>query len=143
MYVETIIKTKGSDVATVPPDETAANAATRMKKDRIGALVVSVDGLSVLGILSERDISHAVADHAASLATMRVEELMTRDVVTCTPGDTIAGIMSVMTDKRFRHLPVMKDGAMCGLISIGDVVKYRLEEVEHEAEAMREYIAGA
>ena len=143
MYVETILKTKGSNVATVPPDETVANAAARMKKNRIGALVVSVDGLSVLGILSERDISHAVADRAAGLATMRVEELMSREVVTCAPGDTIAGVMGTMTDKRFRHLPVMKGGAMCGLISIGDVVKHRLEEVENEAEAMREYIASA
>ncbi len=142
MYVETILKTKGGNVATVPPDETVTNAAARMKKDRIGALVVSVDGRAALGILSERDISRAVADHAAGLVTMRVEELMSRDVVTCAPDDTIADIMAMMTDKRFRHVPVMKDGAMCGVISIGDVVKYRLEEVEHETVTMREYIAG-
>lgn len=142
MLVETILASKGRRVATVPPDETIADAAAKMKQQHIGALVVSVDGLAVLGILSERDISRAVADHAPAFGTMRVEDLMTREVITCVPGDTIANIMSIMTEKRVRHLPVIKDGVMCGLISIGDVVKIRLEEVEHEAEAMREYIAG-
>ncbi len=142
MFVETILESKGSRVATVPPDETIAEAAAKMKQQHLGSLVVSVDGLAVLGILSERDISRAVADHGPALGTMRVEELMTRDVITCVPGDTIADIMLIMTEKRIRHLPVFRDGVMCGLISIGDVVKIRLEEVEHEAEAMREYIAG-
>ncbi|MHA1108453.1 MAG: CBS domain-containing protein [Alphaproteobacteria bacterium] len=143
MHVEIILKTKGRHVATVLPDETVANAAARLRQDGIGAMVVSTDGVTVLGILSERDICHAVADHGPSLGAKRVEELMTRDVVTCAPGDTIAGIMAVMSEKRFRHLPVIEDGRMCGIVSIGDVVKYRLEEVEHDADAMREYIAGA
>ena len=73
---------------------------------------------------------------------MRVEDLMTREVITCVAGDTIANLMSIMTEKRIRHLPVIENGVMCGLVSIGDVVKIRLEEVQHEAEAMREYIAG-
>ncbi len=141
MFVETILESKGRRVATVPPDETIADAAAKLKQQQIGALVVSVDGLAVLGILSERDIARAVADHGTALGTMRVEDLMTREVITCVPGDTIADIMLIMTEKRIRHLPVFKDGVMCGLISIGDVVKIRLEEVEHEAEAMREYIA--
>ena len=142
MYVETILKTKGRRVATVPPGETVAGAASRMKQDKIGALVVSDDGLAVLGIISERDIARAVAEHGAGLGAMRVEELMTRSVVTCTPADSIAEIMSVMTERRFRHLPVVEDGVMCGLVSIGDVVKHRLEEVEREAVALRGYIAG-
>ncbi len=142
MLVETILGTKGRRVATSPPDETIADAAAKLKQQQIGALVVSVDGLAVLGIISERDICRAVADHGTALGTMRVEDLMTREVITCVPDDTIANIMSIMTEKRVRHLPVIKDGVMCGLISIGDVVKIRIEEVEHEAEAMREYIAG-
>ncbi len=142
MFVEDILKSKGRRVATIPPDETIVGAAAKMKQQHIGALVVSVDGLAVLGIISERDISCAVADHGPGLVSMRVEELMTREVITCVPGDTIADIMSIMTEKRFRHLPVFKDGVMCGLVSIGDMVKFRLEEVEHEAEAMREYISG-
>ncbi len=143
MHVETILKTKGRRVATVLPDETIANAAARLRQDSIGAMVVSVDDVTVLGILSERDICRAVADHGPSLGAMRVKELMTSDVVTCAPDDTIAGIMAVMSEKRIRHLPVMENGEMCGIVSIGDVVKYRLEEVEHEAEALREYISGA
>jgi CBS domain-containing protein len=96
----------------------------------------------VLGIISERDIARAVADRGAALGDMRVGDLMTREVVTCAPDDSIGEIMAIMTERRFRHLPVMQDGAMCGIISIGDVVKSRLEEVENEAAAMREYIAG-
>lgn len=142
MYVETILRTKGRNVATVPPGETIADAASRMKQEKIGALVVSDDGVTVLGILSERDIARAVAEHGAGLGAMRVEQLMSRNVVTCAPADSIAEIMSVMTERRFRHLPVVEGGVMCGLISIGDVVKIRLEEVEQEAVALREYISG-
>lgn len=142
MYVETILRTKGRNVATVPPGETIAGAASRMKQEKIGALVVSDDGVTVLGILSERDIARAVAEHGAGLGAMRVEQLMSRNVVTCAPADSIAEIMSVMTERRFRHLPVVEGGVMCGLISIGDVVKIRLEEVEQEAVALREYISG-
>ena len=142
MLVETILETKGRRVATVPPDETIADAAAKLKQQQIGALVVSVDGLNVLGIISERDICRALVDHGTALGTMRVEDLMTREVITCVAGDTIANLMSIMTEKRIRHLPVIENGVMCGLVSIGDVVKIRLEEVQHEAEAMREYIAG-
>ena len=143
MNVDSILKTKGNVVVTVAPGETISVAAAKLKREKIGALVVSEDGIGVSGILSERDIARALADHGAGLGELAVGDLMTRNVITCTPDDTVEELMTTMTEHRIRHLPVMVDGALCGIISIGDVVKNRLEEIQRETESLRAYIAGA
>ncbi len=143
MNVDSILKTKGSVVVTVAPGEKISVAAAKLKREKIGALVVSEDGIGVSGILSERDIARALADHGAGLGELAVGDLMTRNVITCAPDDTVEELMTTMTERRIRHLPVMADGALCGIISIGDVVKNRLEEIQREAESLRAYIAGA
>ncbi len=142
MNVDSILKTKGNVVVTVAPGEKISVAAAKLKHEKIGALVVSEDRIGVSGILSERDIARALADHGAGLGELAVGDLMTRNVITCTPDDTVAELMTTMTKHRIRHLPVMADGALCGIISIGDVVKNRLEEIQREAESLRAYIAG-
>jgi CBS domain-containing protein len=109
----------------------------------IGALVVSKDGESVDGIISERDVVHALADRGTDLLSLKIAEVMTRPVVTCDPADSIEQLMAEMTNRRFRHFPVVQDGRLCGIVSIGDVVKSRLDEVEYEARSLRSFIAGA
>lgn len=111
-----------------------------LKDKRIGAVVVSSDGTGVLGILSERDIVHGLAERGTAVLESMVEDLMTSDVETCSLADTDREILALMTDRRFRHLPVVDDGALAGIISIGDVVKSRLDEIMREAEALRDYI---
>lgn len=143
MYVHVILKNKGSDVATIAPDQTVEAAARHMTERGIGALVVSRDGLQPEGMLSERDIARGIAVYGPKTGSMRVGDVMSVDVVTCKPADDIAEIMTVMTARRMRHLPVMENGRMVGLVSIGDAVKARLEEIEHEAAAMRDYIVNA
>ncbi len=142
MNVEIILKTKGNEVATTKPDATLAEVAGELSSRRIGALVVSGDGKSVDGIISERDIVRAVADAGAEALSKPVSTAMTSDVFTCSRHDSMEELMKTMSQKRIRHLPVTEDDALCGMISIGDVVKYRLEEVEYEAEALRGFIAG-
>ena len=143
MQVGTILKSKGSDVVTVGPDETVGEAARKLAENDIGALVVSRDGATADGILSERDIARAVAARGAATATLPVRALMTGLVAHCAPADDIADIMAAMTARRVRHLPVMDRGRMCGIVSIGDAVKARLEEIEQEAAALRDYIVSA
>ena len=143
MNVESILKTKGRSVFTVAPDAKVANAVTLLHRHGIGALVVSQDGTSVDGILSERDIVHALSDHGGKALDLTVAQLMSRRVVTCKSADTLADLMGLMTDRRIRHLPVVERGTLTGMISIGDVVKNRLDEIESEATSMREFIAGA
>ena len=142
MNVEIILKTKGNEVATTKPDATLTDVAGELSSRRIGALVVSSDGTSVDGIISERDIVRAVADAGAEALSKPVSTAMTRDVFTCSRHDSMEELMKTMSQKRIRHLPVTEDDKLCGMISIGDVVKYRLEEVEYEAEALRGFIAG-
>ncbi|HZS85789.1 MAG TPA: CBS domain-containing protein [Stellaceae bacterium] len=142
MNVEAILRAKGNAVATIPSGTTVAAAVRELKARGIGALVVSDDGRTPAGILSERDIVHAVAEHGAAVLTMTADRLMTRRVVTCRPEDTVSELMARMTERRFRHLPVVKDGVLCGIISIGDLVKSRIEEVEFEADSLRHFIAG-
>lgn len=143
MHVHSILKAKGSDVATIAPDDTVETASRRLAERGIGALVVSRDGRRPEGILSERDIARGIAVHGARIGAMPVSALMSIEVVTCRPDDDIADIMGVMTARRMRHLPVVSDGQMCGIVSIGDAVKARLEEIEHEAASLREYIVNA
>ena len=142
MNVEIILKTKGNACATTKPDATLADVASELASRRIGALVVSKDGKSVDGIISERDIVRAIANSGKDALTNPVSTVMTSDVVTCSRHDSMEELMKTMSQKRFRHLPVTEDGKLCGMISIGDVVKYRLEEVEEEAHALRGFIAG-
>ncbi len=143
MNVETILRYKGRNVVTVAPDARIAAAVGLLRRHGIGALVVSGDGSSVDGILSERDIVHALADHGARALELEVAQLMSRRVVTGKPGDSVADLMGLMTDRRFRHVPIVENGALTGIVSIGDVVKNRLDEVESEATSMREFIASA
>lgn len=141
MTVEHILRGKGSDVITAPPSTPLGAVAAILREKRIGALVISQDGRGIDGILSERDIVAALADHGAQALDAPASTAMTRDVVTCSRRDSVQDLMTVMTDRRIRHLPVAEEGALAGMISIGDVVKARLAEVEAEAAALRDYIA--
>ena len=142
MNVETILRAKGRDVATIEPDATVESAVRLLASRRIGALIVSEDGRRVDGIVSERDIVQGLSDHGPGLLEQRIEDVMTRRVHTCSPEDTVGELMGRMTERRIRHLPVVEAGALCGIVSIGDVVKNRLDEVEYEASSLRSYVAG-
>ena len=142
MKVQAMLAEKGDAVLTVRTDVVIAAAIETLTTEKIGALVVSDDGAAVLGILSERDIVRGLREHGTALLKMKVAELMTSPVKTCGLSDDIEGIMAQMTRSRIRHVPVVQDAALCGMISIGDVVKNRLEELEAEASALREYVAG-
>ena len=141
MNVETILAGKGRDVLTIAPDAVIADAVRLLGAKGIGAVVVSADGKVVAGILSERDIVHGLAEHGGALLVRRVDELMTRDVETCSGRDTDQEVLALMTERRFRHVPVVEDGVLVGIVSIGDVVKSRLDGIASEAEAMRDYIS--
>ena len=143
MNVETILGTKGRAVATIRPEDTVGAAVEALVSGNIGALVASEDGEHVDGIISERDIVHALADHGPDLLSLTVAEVMTRPVVTCDPTESVAELMAEMTNRRIRHLPVVQNGLLCGIVSIGDVVKNRLDEIEYEARSLRSFIAGA
>jgi len=142
MNVEGILRSKGASVVTIKPDATVADLVRGLREERIGAMVVSEDGRAVLGIVSERDVVRGLADRGPRVLEALVAELMTREVVACTPRDTVKQVMSEMTRRRIRHLPVVADGVLYGIVSIGDVVKNRLEEMETETNVLREaYIA--
>jgi CBS domain-containing protein len=130
-------------VATTTAAKTVADAVAILARRKIGALVVVDTGDRIIGIISERDIVRAIAATAGAALSEPVDAIMTRNVVTCTDGETINSVMSRMTRGRFRHLPVVTNGRLSGIVSIGDVVKARIEQVEHEAEEMRTYIATA
>jgi CBS domain-containing protein len=142
MKVRMMLSTKGGKVVTARSDTTVETAIRMLKLEGIGALVVSDDGGKILGILSERDVVRALVEHGGDLMTMPVSKLMTRSVKTCTPDANIQEVMSEMTRSRIRHLPVVENGTLCGIISIGDVVKNRLEELETETTVLRDYIGG-
>jgi CBS domain-containing protein len=142
MNVEAILRSKGNWVATIRPDAAIAEAVDILKNERIGAIVVSDDGEGVDGILSERDIVIALADHGGDLLSRPVDEIMTRTVVTCDPTDSVGELMAEMTNRRIRHFPVVADGRLRGIVSIGDLVKSRLDEVEFEANSLRSFIVG-
>jgi CBS domain-containing protein len=143
MNVDAILRAKGREVATIRPKETVGTVVDMLIARNIGALVVSENGESVDGIISERDIVHGLAVRGAELLSLKVTEVMTRPVVTCDPADSVDQLMAEMTNRRIRHFPVVQDGRLCGIVSIGDVVKSRLDEVEYEARSLRSFIAGA
>jgi CBS domain-containing protein len=141
MNAEMILKAKGNTVIATGPETTVAKAVAKMQREKIGALVVSGDGIEVAGIVTERDILHGLAEHGTALLEKKVGDIMTCEVITAAPSDDVDTMMGLMTQRRCRHIPVKKDGALCGVISIGDLVKSRLEEVEREANQLRDYIA--
>lgn len=141
MNVATILKSKGSEVSTLGPNVTLQDAARLLTEQRIGAVVI-VNGQTLAGILSERDIVKAIAAHGAVALAKPVREVMTTRVVTCDLNDSVDEIMDSMTAGRFRHLPVVEGGALIGIISIGDVVKHRMAETVMETEALKLYIAS-
>jgi len=142
MNVKAILAAKklGGDIISIEPTADLATAAKLLSKHRIGSVVILGAGERLVGILSERDIVRALSEQGADALALPVGQVMTRDVATCGEDDTVASIMERMTAGRFRHMPVVANGRLVGLISIGDVVKQRVEEVEGEAEAMRDYI---
>lgn len=143
MTVRQILKTKGSDeILTIRPDATVAQAAATLSQRRIGALIVSADGNSLDGMLSERDIVRELGKHGPRVLDDRVSSLMTANVITAAPDDVSVQALEKMTKGRFRHLPVVEGGRMVGVISIGDVVKHRINEVEAENSALTDMIVG-
>ncbi len=142
MTVKSILDSKGRDVATISGDQTLQGAATLLSQMKIGAVVVTNGDGKILGILSERDIVHVVATKGAGGLQQTVSNCMTAKVKTCREESNINDVMEDMTNGRFRHMPVEKDGKLAGIISIGDVVKRRIEDVVREAEEIRNYIAA-
>lgn len=142
MFVSDILAQKGGLVFTVTPGTTVAQVAQQLSTRRIGSVLVLADANTITGIVSERDVVRALARHGAAALDLEVRQVMTRDVVTCHPDDPIERVMGMMTTGRFRHLPVEDRGDLLGLISIGDVVKARLEETQHETEALKAYIVA-
>ena len=148
MTVKAILSRKGNDVVTINPTATLCDAVRILDKHRIGAVVITDADQQILGILSERDIVHTLAHNVrvaggCQLCDEPVEKVMTREVTTCKQSDTVHELMERMTRGKFRHLPVIEDGKLAGIISIGDVVKHRLAEMSFESNALREYIATA
>lgn len=141
MNVSAILKQKGRDVETVTPETTLMQVTTALAKRKIGAVVVVDERGKVQGIISERDIIRVLAQSGAQVLSSPASSVMTKNVISCGESDTLDQLMSTMTAGRFRHLPVTRDGALAGIVSIGDIVKYHVAEVEMEATAMKDYIA--
>ena len=143
MNVRSILQSKGAAVHTIAPSERLDAAARELDARGVGALVVVDGARRVTGVFSERDLAREVAQRGSAALERRVEEAMTRGVATVTPGDTLDVVMGRMTDRRVRHLPVIEDGRLAGIVSIGDVVKRKIEEAEAESQAMRDYISAS
>lgn len=141
MLVSDVLGGKEIDVIGVTPDMTVEDAARTMTRHGIGAVLV-LAGDRVLGIVSERDICRGVANRGGAILADRCGDIMTRAVVVCEPDNTVESVMSVMTERRIRHLPVVQRGRLIGVVSIGDVVKAMIDEVKHEAEDLRRYIVA-
>jgi len=140
MLVKSILVGKRGSVVTIEPTSDLTAAAKLLAERRIGAVVILGADHRIIGILSERDIVRALAEHGPTVLNEPVSKVMTRDVKTCSENDTIDGLMARMTTAKFRHMPVVEQGKLIGIVSIGDVVKNRVEEIEHEAEALRDYV---
>jgi CBS domain-containing protein len=138
MRVSEILRRKGSEVETIRPDAKVLLAVHRLRMQNVGALVVTRDGERVEGVLSERDIVRCLARHGAGVLDMSVVAVMSRPVPVCAPDDLLTTVMAQMTRTRNRHIPVVENGRLCGIVSLGDVVKHRLEEMELETNVLRD-----
>ena len=138
MTVANILKDKRTAVLWVPPSLSVGALAERLRSSGLGVMIVSNDGESLMGLISERDIAHGLAVHGAALLSLKASDLMTRSVITCAPGDSVADIARIMTMRRIRHIPVVEGGKVVGVISIGDVLKSRISEIELEANVLRD-----
>jgi CBS domain-containing protein len=143
MNVKDILARKGDDVLTIEPTATLATAMEMLARRRIGALVITGADRRIVGIISERDIVRVLVERGTEMLQSPVSEIMTRKVVSCGQNETIAEIMERMTAGKFRHVPVVEQGRLIGIVSIGDIVKARLEELENEQDALRDYIRTA
>lgn len=143
VQVSVILDRKGTGVVTIAPDAMLLAAADAMSEHNIGALVVSSDGRSVEGIVSERDLVRELARRGTGAVKQTVADLMTTEVTTCGPDATVDDLMAAMTAQRMRHVPILRDGTLAGIVSIGDVVKVRLDELEVEKQSLEEYVTGA
>ena len=141
LHIAAVLKHKGADVVSIAPDRTIAEAVSLLTKNGIGAVLVLDSSGDIHGILSERDIVNGLSGQGADALNQRVDALMTRDVQRCSPSNTIAEVMRVMTERRIRHLAVTEDDRLVGLISIGDVVKQRLIDANLEVETLRGYVS--
>ncbi len=142
MKVEQILQLKGTDVYAVSEDDAIADAVALLNEKNIGAVVVRNNQNGIAGILSERDVVRRLGEKGESTLSLRVRDCMTKDPFTCSPDASVDDLMAQMTEKRVRHLPVTADGKLLGVVSIGDVVKRKIEQAEKEAEALKEYIAS-
>jgi CBS domain-containing protein len=142
MTIAAILGGKGHDVVSIPVDRTVAEAVALLAERRIGALPVT-DDAGIAGIFSERDLIYSLASHGAAVLDRPVRDVMTAPAITVGLQESVLGALSLMTRRRIRHLPVVDDGACVGFVSIGDLVKYRIERIEAEADAMRAYIQTA
>lgn len=142
MQIAKLLGQKDAFVATIGPDASVADAAAEMTARSIGALVVSTDGNEILGIVSERDIVRAISETGASVLDASVQSIMSDEVRTCTPEDLVDTLMATMTEHRIRHLPVLTDGRLMGIVSIGDLVKARMDELENDRTVLEQYISA-
>lgn len=142
MRISEILRSKGEDVATIEPEAKVRRLLALLAEHNIGAVVVSTDGKAIEGIASERDVVRRLNERGAGLLDAAVSEIMTATVRTCEPGDKVEDLRATMTEHRIRHVPVVRDGELVGIVSIGDVVKNRIDELESDRAALTHYIAG-
>jgi len=139
MFVSDLLHGKKYRTLTIAPTEPVTALATRLFDARVGCMIVSRDGTSLDGIVTERDIVRGLANHAGRIDRLTVVDLMTKDVITCSPNDDVSSVATTMTRRRIRHIPVLHDGKLIGVVSIGDVLKSRLDELELQANVLRDY----
>jgi CBS domain-containing protein len=142
MRIADVIRRKGGEVATIGPEQTVEELLALLAEHKVGALVVSTDGSSVLGIVSERDVVRGLHRVGPSVLSAAVSEIMTVKVRTCAPEASVEDLMRVMTEHRFRHVPVLVEGGLAGIVSIGDVVKHRIDELQAERDQLTAYITS-
>ena len=143
MDVAAILREKGTKVITAYPDTTVAQIVSTLSRERVGVVIICEKDGRLAGIVSERDVVRGLAERDQGILRTPVAGLMTTNVRTCAPGDKVSDIMATMSAQRIRHIPVIESGKLCGIISIGDVVKHRLDEIESEADALRDYVTSA
>lgn len=141
MQISGVLRHKGAEVLTIAPTESVRTLLDRLRDGGVGALVVSTDGRTVEGIVSERDVVRRLSTDGDGVLDVEVSQIMTADVHTCTPSATVDDLMAVMTEQRVRHVPVLEDGVLVGIVSIGDVVKQRMSELQSERDQLEAYIS--